>query len=269
MQGGSKRALREVLEKTSGVLSDGGDAGKLGADLFALALALDGAHSLRRALTEPAVPAEAKARLLHSLFDGKVAEQSLEVAEVGVGLRWSRTRDFCDALEQASVTALVTRADEEGHLDALEDNLFRFSRIVEGNTGLREALGDAAAPLEGKRRLVSDLVGDQVDESTGALLGQAVAGRHRSLASTLALYQRVAVDLRDSMIATVWVASPLSDEHRDRLAAALAAQHDRKVHLNVVVDPEILGGVRVAVGDEVLDSTVEARLTQARRRLER
>jgi F-type H+-transporting ATPase subunit delta len=71
------------------------------------------------------------------------------------------------------------------------------------------------------------------------------------------------------MIATVWVAAPLSDEHRERLTEALSRQHDRKIHLNVVVDPTVLGGVRVTVGDEVLDSTVEARLKQAQRRLER
>lgn len=269
MQGGSKRALREVLAATATALGDGAEARKLGSDLYSLAVALDAAHSLRRALTEPAVPGEAKSRLLHSLFDGKVAEASLAVADAGVTQRWSRTRDFCDALEQASVTALVTQADSEGTLDAVEDNLFRFSRIADGNAALREALGDPAVPVEGKRSLVRDLLGDKVDATTSTLLAQAVGGRHRSLTSTLALYQKVAADRRDSMIATVWVAAPLSQEHHERLAAALATQHDREVHLNVVVDPEVLGGVRVAVGDEVLDSTVEARLKQAQRRLER
>lgn len=269
MEGGSKKALHELLEKTSSTLADGADARKLGADLFSLARALDGAASLRRGLTEPAVPAEAKARLLHALFDGKVADDALAVTEVGVGQRWSRTRDFTDALEQASVTAHVAKAEADGTLDDVEDNLFRFSRIAEGNAGLRDALGDQAVPVEGKRSLLANLVGDKVDETTSTLLAQAVAGRHRSLTSTLALYQRVAADGRDSIIATVWVAAPLQDEHRERLSAALSAQHDRQVHLNVVVDPEVLGGVRVAVGDEVLDSTVEARLKLARRRLER
>jgi F-type H+-transporting ATPase subunit delta len=269
MRGGSSRSLREVLERTDAVLSDGADASALGDDLFALALTLDGAHSLRRALTEPAVPAEAKARLLHSLFDGQLGDAALTVTESALGQRWSSTRDFPDALEQASVSAHVAKADEEDRLDDLEDSLFRFSRIVEGNTGLREALGDAGTPLEAKRRLVTDLVGDKVDESTATLLGQAVAGRHRSLTGVLAVYQKVAADRRDSMIATVWVAAPLSDEHRERLAAALSAQQSKKIHLNVVVDPSVLGGVRVAVGDEVLDSTVESRLRQAHRRLER
>ena len=269
MQGGSSKSLQEVFDKTSEVLTGGADAHKLGTDLFSLALSLDGSHSLRRALTEPAVPTEAKVRLLHSLYDGKVADSSLDVAEVGVGQRWSRTRDFPDALEQASVTAHAATADDEGHLDDVEDDLFRFARILEASAGLREALADRAVPLQGKRSLLKDLVGDKVDETTSILLGQAVAGRHRSAGAALTLYQRLAAAHRDRMIATVWVAAPLSDEHRDRLAEALSKQHDRKIHLNVVVDPCVLGGVRVAVGDEVLDSTVDARLKLAQRRLER
>jgi len=116
---------------------------------------------------------------------------------------------------------------------------------------------------------VHDLLADKVDDSTSTLLGQAVAGRHRSLANVLETYQRVAAKRRDSMIATVWVAAPLAEDQRERLAQALSKQQDKKIHVNVVVDPEVLGGVRVAVGDEVLDSTVETRLRQAHRRLER
>jgi F-type H+-transporting ATPase subunit delta len=269
MQSGSSRSMREVLESTASVLSEGADATALGDDLFALALTLDGAHSLRRALTEPAVAVEAKVRLLRLLLGERLGGPAMAVAESAVGLRWSSTRDFPDALEQASVSAHVAKADAEDHLDDLEDNLFRFSRIAEANAGLREALADRNTPLEAKRSLLRDLLGDKVDQPTATLLAQAVAGRHRSLTNVLAVYQRVAADRRDSMIATVWVAAPLSEEHRERLARALSAQHDKRIHLNVVVDPEVLGGVRVAVGDEVLDSTVQARLKQAQRRLER
>ncbi|MEP7088750.1 MAG: F0F1 ATP synthase subunit delta [Nocardioidaceae bacterium] len=269
MEGGSTKSLRHVLDTTSEVLSGGADATAVGNDLFALALTLDGAHSLRRAFTEPAVPVESKNRLMRSLLGDKLGDGALDITEAAIGQRWSRTRDLADALEQASVSAHVARADDEGHLDDLEDNLFRFSRIVEGSPALREALSDTTTPLEAKRSLLGDLLGDKVDDSTRTLLGQAVAGRHHALSSVLATYQRVAAGRRDSMIATVWVAAPLSDEHRERLATALGAQHSKTVHLNVVVDKTLLGGVRVAVGDEVLDSTVETRLQQAQRRLER
>lgn len=269
MQGGSAKSLGKVLDRVNALLSDGADAGALGEDLFAMTLTLDRRHSLRRALTEPVVPVEAKARLLRSLVEGKLGDAAIGVIEEAAGTRWSGPRDLADALEEASVAAHVARADSEGRLDDLEDNLFRFARIVEGNPALRDALTDRAVPFEGKRGLVRDLVGDKVDASTSALVQQAVAGRHRSLPAVLARYQRIAASRRDSMIATVWVAAPLSEEHRERLARALSAQHDKQIHLNVIVDPEVLGGVRVAVGDEVLDSTVEARLKLAQRRLER
>lgn len=269
MHGASERSLRGMLERTEEVVSSGADASQVGRDLFTLALTLDGAHSLRRALTEPVVPAEAKQRLLHSLFDGRLGAEALQAAEAGVGVRWSSTHDLSDAMEQASVAAYVAKADSEGRLDALEDDLFRFSRIVEASPSLREALSDAFAPIEGKRRLVEDLVGDKVDPTTTALLTQAVSGRHRSLSTVLGMYQKIAAARRDRMVATAWVAVPLSEEHRERLTRALSAQQGRDVHLNVVVDPEVLGGVRVALGEEVLDSTVATRLSAAQRRLER
>jgi F-type H+-transporting ATPase subunit delta len=63
------------------------------------------------------------------------------------------------------------------------------------------------------------------------------------------------------------VARELSDADRQRLQGALARQYDRPVHLNVVVDPEVVGGVKVEIGDDVIDGTVASRLDDARRRL--
>jgi F-type H+-transporting ATPase subunit delta len=267
MRGGSAKSLRTVLEKTDALLAEGADARALGDDLFAMTLTLDQRPALRRALTEPVVPVQAKSRLLRSLVEGKLGDAAIDVVEVASGTRWSGPLDLADALEHASVSTHVARADDEGRLDDLEDNLFRFGRIAEGDPGLREALNDSTVAAEGRRRLVDDLVGDLVDDSTKRLLEQAVSGRHRSLTTVLGFYQRVAADRRDSLIATVWVASPLSGEQYDRMTSTLSAQQSKQVHLNVVVDPEVLGGVRVAMGDEVLDSTVEARLRQAERRL--
>lgn len=268
MPGASTASTQAVLERTQSALSHGADGTSLGNELFALATTLDGQHALRRALTEPAVPTGAKVALAKALIGSQVGDATFAVLEDAVGRRWSRTRDLADALEQASVLSHVAKADDAGNLDTVEDDLFRFGRIADGNAGLRDALADATVPVEGKRSLVNDLVGRKVDATTRVLLEQAVSGRQRSLTSTLALYQRVAASRRDRMVATVWVAAPLSEDHKARLAKALSDEHDRPMHLNVVVDPELLGGVRVAVGDEVLDSTVEARLKQAQRRLE-
>jgi len=268
MQAGSARSQSALLEKTEEVLRTGADAGVLGDELFALALTMDTRHALRRALTEPAVPAETKGRLLQTLLRGKVSDATFEVVGEAVRHRWSRGSDLGDALERASVIAHVARADQAGQLDELEDNLFRFGRIVDANAELREVLSEPAYPLEAKQRLLDRLLGDRVGAPTRKLLDQAVASRHRSLAAVLDNYQRVAADRRNRLVATVWVAAPLSEDHKERLANALAGQYSHDIHLNVVVEPQVLGGVRVAVGDEVIDSTIETRLKQAKRRLE-
>lgn len=268
MQAGSVRSMAAVLDKTNAAIEAGTDPGQLGDELFSFALTLDTRHSLRRALTEPAVPPEAKSRLLDTLVTGKVGAATIEVLDVAVRHRWSDGRDLGDALEQASVTAHVANADAAGRLDELEDNLFRFSRITEADSGLREALSEQDFSAEGKRALVRRLVEGKVDDSTLHLLEQAVSGRHRSLPFLLEDYQKVAAARRQSLVATVWVASPLSDTHKERLERALASQYSREVHLNVIVEPTVLGGVRVAVGDEVIDGSVETRLKQAHRMLD-
>jgi F-type H+-transporting ATPase subunit delta len=269
MQAGSTKSLVVVLEATEQALSAGADATRLGDDLFAMATTLDARHGMRRALTEPAVPAEAKSNLLRTLAHGKISDPAFQVVDTAVRHRWSEGRDLADALEHASVSAFVAAADAQGHLDDLEDNLFRFSRVVEAHPELREVLSEQSASLEGKQKLVQALVDDKVSGPTERLLSQAVAGRRRNLTTTLAMYQKVAAERRDRLVATVWVAAPLDEQRKERLAAALSAQYSHDVHLNVIVEPEVLGGVRVAIGDDVIDSTIENRLVQAHRRLVR
>ena len=269
MSAGSDAALAAVLEKTEEVLGDGEQGVAVGDDLFGFARTLDQQHALRRALTEPAVPLEAKSSLLRRLMGDQLDEKSLQVIESAIDKRWSRAGDLADTLESASVTAHVAQADKHGQLDELEDHLFRFGRIVEGNAAMRDVLADREKPLAGKRAMLETLLEGKVDEPTKHLLGQAVAVRRRSLAAVLASYQKVAASRRDSLVATVWVAAPISEDQRERLSAALAKQYDKDVHLNFVVDPQVLGGVRVAIADEVIDSTVQTRLRLAQRRLER
>ena len=267
MHGRSAEALEAVLAKTDAVLDGGADAGRLGGDLFAIVRTLDGEHLLRRVISDATVQEDAKSALFASVFEGKVSKAALEVGDEAVRERWSRSVDLVDALEEASVAAQVARAAAEGALDQLEDDLFRFGRILHGEPQLRDTLADPASPQEGKEALLKDLLGDKVSAATLALLGQAVAGRARTVAAALDHYQELAAARRSKLVATAWVAAPLDDDHKERLARALSAQYDRDVHLNVIVDPSVLGGVRVAVGDEVIDSTVETRLKQLQRQM--
>jgi F-type H+-transporting ATPase subunit delta len=77
----------------------------------------------------------------------------------------------------------------------------------------------------------------------------------------------VAAESQGETVATVRVARPLASDEQRRLAGLLSSQYDTTVHLNVVVDPEVVGGMRVEIGDEVIDGTIASRLDEARRRL--
>ena len=267
MSSGSTKSEAAVLDAVNEAIETGADGDELGGDLFAVVALLDAESTLRRAFTEPAVPAEAKTAALHSLLDGKVADPALKVVEAALGRRWPRSTDLPDVIERAAITAIAATVDDAGKLDDLEDELFRFSRILESEPQLREALSDAAAPVKARRELLRGLLGRKAGKATKNLLDQLVVGRHRTLVAGLAHYQRVAADRRERLLATAWVAAPLSDEHKGRLTAALAAQYSREIHLNVVVDAGVMGGVKVSIGDDVIDSSVEARLADAHRRL--
>ncbi|MFZ2429168.1 MAG: ATP synthase F1 subunit delta, partial [Propioniciclava sp.] len=174
---------------------------------------------------------------------------------------------FVDALERQGVRALLRVAEAEGALDRLEDELFKVERLVDATPALRSALADRQAPLDARQRLIGGLVAGKVLVSTEQLAVRAVAARKRTFDLTVESYLAAAAELRSRAVATVTVARPLTPEQEHRLLAALTSQVGRALTLRVVVDPHVLGGVRVAVGDEVIEGTVSGRLHDARRKL--
>lgn len=93
------------------------------------------------------------------------------------------------------------------------------------------------------------------------------APRGRSLEAGLESLSKLAAERRDRMVAVVTSAVPLSDPQKQRLGAALAKLYGRQMHLNLDVDPEVLGGIRVLVGDEVINGSIADRIEDAGRRM--
>src|SRR5262249_25539058 len=144
----------------------------------------------------------------------------------------------------------------------------RFSRIVQANRGLRSALSNQFVPADARAGLVSELVDGKVSAQALRLITEAAAyPRGRSLDTGLEAYANLAAELRERLVAEVHVAVPLSIEHRGRLAAALVAAFGHDVYLNVVVDPDLIGGVTVRVGDELINGSVATKLAELRRNL--
>jgi F-type H+-transporting ATPase subunit delta len=270
MQGASREALaaaRDQLEQL-GSTGDPRQLTEVGEGLFAVVGLLEREVRLRRALADPALPADAKTSLVRGLLGGRLGEPALEVLDGVVSARWSRPGDVLDALDTLAASATLMAAEADGDLDDVEDELFRFSRIVDREPQLLMALTDQGMPLERKRELVHALLEGRARPATVRLVDEVMASpRGRTLNRALEGYAALAAERRRRLVAAVTVAVPLTDEEEDRLGAALAREFGSQVQLQVEVDPTVMGGVRVHVGDAVIDATVASRLAEARRRL--
>jgi F-type H+-transporting ATPase subunit delta len=268
MRGASRASLAQARERLAEVLAGDADPGQLGDELFAVTGLLDAEAGLRRTLSDPTQPAAAKTGLAQALLGGKVAAPTLELVSALVTERWSEPVDLPDATEQLAALATVEVAERAGELDELEDELFRFGRVVNGDAGLRAALSNPFFPAQRKRELLEALLGGKVTAPTMRLVTQAaVQARGRSLDASLEEYARLAAERRERLVAEVHVAIALTAGQRRQLAAALTASYGRDVHLNIVLDPKVIGGMSVQIAGELIDGTVASRLAGLRRRL--
>ncbi len=264
-RGASAGALGSLDGELGSALDGGADAAAVGSSLFSVAQVLRAEPSLRRIATDVSVATAAKQGLLREVFEGKVDPAALGVVSAAVGHRWTATRDLADVLEHLGVVAVVRSADADSA--RLSDELFEFGRIVGDSASLRDALSDPARSVDDKAQLLHGLLDGKALPATVTLAEQALAGSYRTVGVALQAFQQVAADVNDQKVATVRVARTLSESEQSRLADALSRRYERDVHLNVIIDPHVIGGIRVEIGDDVIDGTVLSRLDEARRKL--
>lgn len=267
MRGVSRVSFADLRERLSGALSSADLADRVGDELFAVVRLLDAEHGLRRALADATKPAEEKAAVVRRLLHRKVSAETEALVADAAAARWGSPGDLADALEQLAIESLTVSAQRRRKLDDLEDDLFRFGRLVSGQTGLRSAL-IGAAPESAKRDLLSNLLSDKVSGPSLSLITQLLTHtRGRSPQAALDLAAGIAARRREQLIALVRVAKDLTAAQRSRLSEALTAAYGQGIHLNVVLDPEVLGGMSVQIGDELIDGTAASRLAEVRRKL--
>lgn len=269
-------ASREALTQTRAALSSALDAvspgaataaaAQTGADLFAVVDTLDGARSLKAVLSDSSAPAASRSGLAEQIFGGKVSAESLATVKTAVANDWSAPRDLLDSLVLLGRESLLKAAADQNQLDTVEDELFRLGRIVSGNPELEQALLDRATTARGKRELLTSLLYGKVTAVTEALVVQAV-GRLRGTApaDVFDSLSNLAAGQRGNLVANVTSASALSSAQSDRLATTLTRLYGKTVTVHAEVDPELLGGLVVRVGDEVIDGSASGRLAALRK----
>ena len=262
-RGASAEAVGALTDELRGVAGTA-TAAPTAESPFAAADAVREEPALRRFLTDQAAPAEVKTGLAREVF-AKLDGTAVDLVASAVQRRWTHAGDLPDGLAHLAEVATVLSAGEDQ--GKVADELFAVRELVQANPDLRDALSDPSRSLEDKSGLVDTLFGGKVLPATSALVKRSLTGDHGTVSTALADYRRLAAEVGGETVATVRVATPLDDAQLDRLVSALTRQYGRRVHANVVVDQTVIGGVKIAIGDHIIDGTIATRLDDARRRI--
>jgi F-type H+-transporting ATPase subunit delta len=264
----SRQAIAALRDQTELILDQAASVEGLtglAAELYAVADFLGGTPRLRRALSDPASLQHARTSLASTLFDQKISASAAQVVQQAVSLRWSSQWDMLDAIEATGDDALFAAAERQGILDDVEDELFRFERIIDGEGELAGLLDDRSVATERRVALLDSVLAGKVQLVTHDLLAHAVSSdRRRALPFALEDLLKSAAARRERSIARVISAVMLTDAQEQRLAATLSQMYGRAISVRTAVDPAVLGGLIVRVGDEVIDGSVATRLSRAR-----
>jgi F-type H+-transporting ATPase subunit delta len=269
---------REALARTRSVANDAlgsasageatAAAAQTGAELFAVVETLDGQRTLRTALSDASVSAERRSALAEQVFAGQVSEITAKVLKTAVSESWSKASDLLNSLVELGREALLRAAADQDQLDTVEDELFRLGRIVAANPQLEQALSDLGKPTSAKRELLGRLLYGKVTAVTEALAIQTVSRLKKSApADALDELAGLAAQVRDRAVAHVRSAAPLSDSQLEKLTATLTRTYGKPVTVHVEVDTELLSGLVVRIGDEVIDGSGAGRLAALRKTL--
>lgn len=270
LQPASREALAEAQARLDTVI-DGASAtevGQIGDDLFAVLRLLLTEKNLRRSLTDPSAAGSARSGLVDQLLNGKISRQALDSVSELVASRWSQSNDVVEVLETLARQATLGVADKSGQLENVEDELFRFGRILDREPRLNSLLGDASTPADERARLLTTVLGAKASPVTTKLLEQTVrTPRGRSIDLAAEELSELASARRDRYVAHVRTPVRITAEQEQRLSDALSRLYGRQISLQVELDPDLLGGLVVRVGGELIDGSIAGKLATARRQL--
>src|SRR6476659_3471629 len=194
----------------------------LGREVAAVADMLLVQVPLRRTVSEVTLSEDVRAGIVGRVLSGKIGEPALAVVDFAVRQIWSSARDLQEALRRVSRTAMFRQAERTGELDDVEDQLFRFARIVEASPELSVILDDPTADPDLRSRLVDELlrgrahplVVDLVDALARDTGGRSFSHGVRELVDQ-------AAERSDKLVAIVKSAVALTPDQTSRLTASL------------------------------------------------
>ena len=264
----SRIADRVSRDSLAPKLRDSGeDAWRIGNELFTITSALDHNIQLERALTDPSRPVEDKVAVVKTLIGDQAHPLVMEIMSDLVSRRWSRVSDIANAVEDFGVDGMMYYADYTNTTLQVSIELAELHSALLNLPVVRAKLYDATVSSEARVKLLYSLIGDaDFTKVTKRLAEHATCNlRNRRYLQTIQwLINKFSRHMGESMV-TVTTATPLSKEQVEKLVAIYTAKTGHSVHINSVVDPTVMGGMRIQVCDEVTDNTVVAQLQHLQR----
>lgn len=274
MRASSRQALEQgkaVLARQTGMTAqtcyDWAD------DLFVLSDLVQGSSRIALALTDPARSLEDRVRLLQTLAEN-LSEVALTTVEDALSAAPS-AQELSTVIETLGESAVQRGAQAEGKAIEVADEIFSLERFVRANQQVRSALSDRNREPKYRVRLLQELFGSSLSRPATTLALRAVSAVSRdskledsvSLTGNLRHMRRDLAAAGDTVVATVQVATPLADAQAERLRDILSRRYQKNIHLQVSVEPSVLGGMKVRVGSQIFDGSLATIIQETKQKL--
>ena len=258
-------ATREAVAAAKAAIAARPSAATLavGEEIFAAGRAVGASAQLLGALTEPAAGAKEKSTLVDTVFAG-LGKDARELLAGLASSRWSEASDFLFGVEELGLRVMATSVNSGVDIPA---ELFAFGQLVQSNAQLELAVGSKLGDPSAKAALIANLLDGRASGQTIAIVSHLVQQPlGRRIGALLTSAADIIADQSSLVVATVTVASPLGTAQLERLRSALSKKYG-ELRINQIVDPTVIGGVRVAVGSDVIDDSVATRLKELKLQL--
>lgn len=255
-------ATRAALQTATAALSSQtGVTLQTAEQLLAAGRAIAGSPQLRALLADPAVSEADTATIVDRVF-GSLDAPAKSLLLTAAGSRWSSPSDLVDGIEELGIRAAAASSSSTA---SVESELFAFQAAITSDNELELAVGSKLGDTEGKAAIVDTLLGGKSDPATLAIVRHLVQSpRGRRIGASLRNAAQIVAESDGGVVATVTAATQPTAAQLTKLSSTLAAQYGRTPRINLVLDPSIIGGLRVQVGDDVIDGSIAARLQDLR-----
>jgi len=255
---------KQVQEAISGLAST-----SIGKELLSVANLLESESRLRRNLADSGFTAEVRSNLVKEVLATRVSAEASAVVQKIAAARWFKDSALVEAIESAGALVILAATENAKAIDRVEEEIFYFARLVDRESDLQMALSGSANSSAAKAKLVADLLSGQAHEDSVALVAQFLAHpRGRRVSQALDSLSALAAARHGRVVATVTSAISLTSNQKSRIAAALGQIYNCEVVIDAVVNPTVIGGVSVQVGDDVIDGTISTRIQSATRQFQ-